>query len=271
MSQSRDDRYFEIAGAKLRYRDSGVGPAVVLVHGWTLDLEVWGPQALNLTDAYRVIRMDRRSYGLSGGRPSLQDDVNDMVELLRRLEVQRFALVGMSQGARIVLKLTDLNPQRVTALILDGPPFIEAAPPGMPPEIPYDQYRAIAVTKGMPVFRREWRKHALTRLQTQNPEMRELLDAMLERYRGSDLTDSGPPQAFPIDLQKIERSAVPTLILSGEFDLPTRQQSAQWLAEHLTGSIRQEIPNAGHLSGLDNPDAYNRAVKDFLIQHATGQ
>jgi 3-oxoadipate enol-lactonase len=271
MSQSSDDRYFEIAGAQLRYRDSGVGPALVLVHGWTLDLDVWGPQALTLTDVFRVIRMDRRGYGLSRGRPSLFDDVKDVIELLRRLEVQRFALVGMSQGARIVLRLTNLMPERVMALILDGPPFIEAAPPGMPPEIPYDQYRAIAVTKGMPVFRREWRKHPLTRLQTQNPEMRELLDAMLERYRGSDLTDSGPPQAFPIDLQQIARSAVPTLILSGEFDLPTRQQSAQWLAEQLGGSIRQQIPNAGHLSGLDNPDAYNRAVKDFLIQHATGQ
>jgi pimeloyl-ACP methyl ester carboxylesterase len=271
MSPSSDDRYIEVAGAQLRYRDSAVGPAVVLVHGWTLDLDVWGPQELSLSEAFRIIRMDRRGYGLSGGRPSLQQDVKDVTELLRHLGVQRFALVGMSQGARIALKLTHLMPERVRALILDGPPFIEAAPPGMPPEIPYDQYRAIAVTKGMPVFRREWRKHALTRLHTQNPEMRELLDTILERYRGNDLTDSGPPQAFPIDLQQIAGSAVPTLILSGEFDLPTRQQSAQWLAEHLSGSIRQEIPNAGHLSGLDNPSAYNRAVKDFLIQHATGQ
>jgi 3-oxoadipate enol-lactonase len=271
MSQSSDDRYFEIAGAQLRYRDSGVGPAVVLLHGWTLDLEVWDPQALSLVEAFRIIRMDRRGYGLSGGRPSLQEDVRDVAELLRHLGVQRFALVGMSQGARIALQLTHLNPKRVTALILDGPPFIEAAPPGMPPEIPYDQYRAIAVTKGMPVFRREWRRHPLTRLQTQKPEMRELLDRILERYRGNDLTESGPPQAFPIDLQQIARCAVPTLILSGEFDLPTRQQSAQWLTEQLGGSMRQQIPNAGHLSGLDNPDAYNRAVKDFLIQHATGQ
>jgi pimeloyl-ACP methyl ester carboxylesterase len=271
MNPSSDDRYLEIAGAQLRYRDSGVGPAVVLVHGWTLDLDMWNPQASGLTAGFRVIRMDRRGYGLSHGRPSLHDDVSDMVALLDRLEVQRFALVGMSQGARIALKLTHVNPERVMALILDGPPFIEAAPPGTPPEIPYDQYRAMAVTEGMPVFRREWRKHPLARLQTQSPEMRELLEAILERYPGNDLTDPVPPQAFPIDVQQISRSAVPTLILSGEFDLPTRQRSAQWLAEHLDGSIRQQIPNAGHLSGLDNPAAYNRAVKDFLIQHATGQ
>jgi pimeloyl-ACP methyl ester carboxylesterase len=265
------ERYFEIGGARLRFKESGGGPAVVLVHGWALDLDVWELQARSLSAAYRVIRMDRRGYGLSRGRPSLSDDVTDIVALLRFLDVQRFALVGMSQGARIALKLCSLLPQRITAVILDGPPFIEAAPAGRPPEIPYDQYRAIALTKGAPAFRREWRKNPLTQLRSRDPQVRELLDKILDRYPGHDLTDATPPQAFPLDLQGIARRALPTLILSGEYDLETRQQSAQWLAEQLGGSIRQQIPNAGHLCGLDNPSVYNQVVNDFLSRHATGQ
>ena len=266
-----EDRYFEVGGVKLRFKESGQGPALVLVHGWTLDLDVWEPQALALSAEFRVIRMDRRGYGGSRGLPSLSDDVSDIVELLRLLKVQRFAVAGMSQGARVALKLGDLMPDRGSALVLDGPPFIEVPLPVKPPEIPYDQYRAIALTKGLPAFRREWRNHPLARLRTQDPAMRDLLERILERYPGNDLTDRSAPKLFPIELRDIAQRALPTLILSGEHDLPTRQQSAQWLSEQLPGSIHAQIPNAGHLCGLDNPDHYNQVVNNFLLRHVTGQ
>jgi 3-oxoadipate enol-lactonase len=270
-SRAAEDRYLEVGGAKLRFKESGRGPALLLVHGWALDLDVWEPQALSLSAAFRVIRMDRRGYGLSRGKPSLSEDVTDIVELLRVLEIRRFAVLGMSQGARVALKLSDSMPEQVSALILDGPPFIEVPLPARPPEIPYDQYRAIALTKGLPAFRREWRNHPLARLRTQDPGIQDLFDRILERYPGNDLTDRSAPKIFPIALQDIAQRALPTLILSGEHDLPTRQQSAQWLSEQLPGSIRRQIPNAGHLGGLDNPSQYNQIVNDFLLRHATGQ
>ena len=65
------DRYFKVADARLRYRDEGQGPAVMLVHGWTLDLEMWDPQVSALRDGFRLVRLDRRGHGLlrrhSGG------------------------------------------------------------------------------------------------------------------------------------------------------------------------------------------------------------
>jgi 3-oxoadipate enol-lactonase len=244
----------------------------VLVHGWTLDSDMWEPQSEVLSRSFRMIRMDRRGHGLSRGRPSLADDASDIAELLHFLDVKRFALLGMSQGARVALKVASLSPERITALILDGPPFMEApAAHAAAPEIPYAQYREIAQTKGLTAFRREWRKNPLTRLRSSNPQMQELLDKILERYPGYDLTAAMATPPFPGDLQRIARAKVPTLILSGEYDLKTRQESAQWLAAHLDGSIRRQIPNAGHLSGMDNPSAYTQVVGDFLIRHAIGQ
>jgi pimeloyl-ACP methyl ester carboxylesterase len=61
------DRYIAVGDARLRYRDEGDGPAVILVHGWTLDLEMWDPQVAALSAAFRLVRFDRRGYGLSGG------------------------------------------------------------------------------------------------------------------------------------------------------------------------------------------------------------
>jgi 3-oxoadipate enol-lactonase len=264
------DRYMEYRGAQLRFRDTGQGPAIVLIHGWTLDLDMWEPQSEALSSSFRVIRMDRRGYGLSRGRPSLHDDATDIAALLRFLDVKRFALLGMSQAARVALRVASLSPERITALILDGPPFIEAPARAGAPEIPYDQYRAIAQTKGLTAFRREWRKNPLTQLRSGSPQMQELLDQILDRYPGYDLTAAIATTPFAVDLPSIERAKVPTLILSGERDLETRQQSAQWLAAHLDGSVRQQIANAGHLCGLDNPCAYNQVVGEFLTRHAIG-
>ena len=59
-------RELQLPGARLRYRDEGAGRAVVFVHGWTLDLDVWEPQP-PLAAELRVVRYDRRGFGLSTG------------------------------------------------------------------------------------------------------------------------------------------------------------------------------------------------------------
>jgi len=61
------DQFVVVDGARLRFRDEGRGPAVLLVHGWTLDLEMWDPLVSALRDAFRLIRLDRRGHGLSRG------------------------------------------------------------------------------------------------------------------------------------------------------------------------------------------------------------
>ena len=63
MRKSSADRFLPVPGARLRFRDEGSGVALVLIHGWTLDLEMWSPQAQPLRDRFRIIRMDRRGFG----------------------------------------------------------------------------------------------------------------------------------------------------------------------------------------------------------------
>jgi 3-oxoadipate enol-lactonase len=270
MNSFSTDRYLELRGARMRYRSSGAGPALVLIHGWALDLDMWEPLSEELGKSYRMIRFDRRGFGLSGGRPSLVQDASDLIALLEHLEVARFALLGMSQGARIALALAGAQPERVSALILDGPPFIDSPPPAASIEIPYESYRTVAQTQGLDVFRREWRANPLTQLHGKSGAAQDILDLMLERYPGNDLTDAMPAARLLIDLRSITSGKFPTLILTGEHDVATRQESAQWLAARIPGSERRQIANAGHLSGLDNPSLYNHVVTDFLKRHAIG-
>src|SRR5499427_10094023 len=90
------DLFAVVNGARLRFRDEGRGPAVLLVHGWTLDLEMWDPQVSALRDRFRLIRLDRRGHGLSDGVPAPQQDSEDLGALCKHLGLTRVAVLGMS-------------------------------------------------------------------------------------------------------------------------------------------------------------------------------
>ena len=259
------DKHLRVAGEVLRYRDEGRGPAAVFVHGWTLDLEMWEPQAAVLSSSRRIIRMDRRGFGRSTGRPSLADDVSDLGRLIEELQLNRFALIGMSQGTRVALQFAAISPQLIACLILDGPP--EFGPSRATEEIPYAHYRTLAQTQGMAAFRTEWARHPLVGLRTSDPEARASCDRMIARYPGHDLTDPVPPATCAVDLAAVAAHRLPTLVISGEHDLSSRQQSAANLARQLGAAQRAQIPNAAHLCNIDNPVAYNRVLKGFLDCH----
>src|SRR5476651_2094219 len=101
--KSMNERFMPAPGARLRFRDEGHGFPIVFIHGWTLDLEMWNPQATALRDTFRIVRMDRRGFGASEGTGSLLCDVQDLANLLDYLGLERVALVGMSQGARVAI------------------------------------------------------------------------------------------------------------------------------------------------------------------------
>lgn len=267
------DQYLEVDGARLRYRDEGHGPALILIHGWMLDLDMWEAQAAALSDAYRVIRLDRRGFGLSSGLPSPARDVDDLAALCRRLKLQRIALLGMSQGARVALRFAISSPDLVACLILDGPPSLDAAhcandaQANDAAELPYQHYRALAQSQGVAAFRREWAGHPLVTLRTRDPAARELLARMIERAPGRDLTDAPPSPGFAATRQMIESIRAPVLLIGGALDLDSRQRFADRLMPQFLNVQRAHIPDAGHLCSLDNPAAYTATLRQFLDRH----
>ena len=111
------DHYFRAGDAGLRFRDEGAGAAVVFIHGWTLDLDAWEPQAAALAASFRVIRYDRRGFGLSEGTPGRAADTEDLGRLLDHLRLDAATIVGLSQGARVALAFALRQPERVAALV----------------------------------------------------------------------------------------------------------------------------------------------------------
>jgi 3-oxoadipate enol-lactonase len=279
MNAHSTDRYITADGARLRYRDEGSGLAVMLVHGWTLDLEMWNPLTAALRADFRVVRLDRRGFGMSSGHPGPERDIADVDALCRHLALERVTLIGMSQGARAVLGFASIAPGRVACLVLDGPPDvgrgavaghaagITAGDATGDDDVPLAQYRALVRHHGIEAFRREWATHPLIQLRTADRNARRLLSAILRRYPGNDLLAAAGAGAVraEVDLASL---AMPALVISGEYDLAGRVQVADLLATRLPNAERAMIPDAGHLPNLDNPVAYHSVVRWFLNRHA---
>ncbi len=228
MHAQRSDPYLETNGVRLRYRDEGQGRAVLLVHGWTLDLDMWGDQAATLAAQFRVVRLDRRGFGLSSGLPSAAGDHADVLALCEHLGLDSVALVGMSQGAGVVLEFARCYPRMISCIVLDGPPQLGAALEANPRLSRHPLHvlsRAGSDPRSRGVSPRVERRHALARLRTLNPETRALLAHMIERYRGGDLIERETPAGGPqsAGFESVDR---PVLVINCEIpDLGGRPQT----------------------------------------------
>jgi pimeloyl-ACP methyl ester carboxylesterase len=256
------DRCAELNGVRLRYRDEGQGPALLLIHGWTLDLDIWNAQAQSLRASCRVVRHDRRGFGLSTGIPAISADVHDAASLLQQLGLARVTVVGMSQGVRVALRLALTRPELVARLVLDGaPPGCHCDRASGDGDLSMDAFSALARQSGMPAFRRVWAAHEFMQLQSQDPATALLLEAVLARYPGRDLLEVRAVETLqPVDLAGISQ---PALVLNGESDSVQRRDFGRALAHDLPAARYALVPHAGHLANLDNPTAYNRLLREF--------
>lgn len=263
------DLYLPVTGALLRYRDEGRGPAVLLIHGWTLDLDMWEPQVAGLADTFRLVRFDRRGFGLSSGRASLESDVEDALAVCDELQLERLACVGMSQGARVALHLCRVAPERLSCVVLDGPPRNLAGDSAVDGEdLALSGYRDLIAGGDIETFRRRWAGHPLMRLETRSPQALALLARIIARYRGSDLLQSPPAAEDRWDCAVTASLRTPALVITGEDDLPLRVRAADALATALPIAQRAVIGASRHLPGLDNPLSYNTVLRAFLERHA---
>ena len=122
-----EDRYFDAAGVRIRYVESGKGEPIVLLHGGTSNLESWAVRGVlpNLEKDFRVIAFDARGHGKSDKPrdPSAygRQQALDIVRLLDTLRIDRAHIIGYSLGGSTVAQLLTMHPERfLTAVQISG-------------------------------------------------------------------------------------------------------------------------------------------------------
>jgi 3-oxoadipate enol-lactonase len=257
-----------LPGARLAYEVTGDGPAVVLVHGFGLDMRMWDPQAEHLAARFRVIRYDCRGFGASGPfDPAVgYTHASDLLALTGHLGIAQAVLAGLSFGGRVVMQAALAAPARVRGLVLldavlDGVPW----DPGSAAAL--DEAARQAKARGLLAGRAAWLAHPLFTAARKRPAVASALAAMVASYPGQHWTGHDPHQpARPRPIDALEELAVPVLVAVGEQDVPGFREMSAVLARRIPGARYHLIADAGHMVNMEQPAAVNELLAAFVDQ-----
>jgi len=263
-----DAGVLSLPGARIAYEVTGEGPAVVLVHGFGLDMRMWDRQAEHLADRFRVVRYDCRGFGASGPfDPAVgYTHAGDLLALLDHLGIGRAVLAGLSFGGRVVLQAAQAAPERAAGLVL-----LDAVLDGVPwdPESArsLDETTRQAQARGLLAGREAWLAHPLFAAARRQPEVASSLAAMVGGYPGQHWIGHDPhDQAGPKPIDTLERLAMPVLVAVGEHDVPGFLEMSAVLARRIPGAQYRVVAGAGHMTSMERPDAVNGLLTEFLDQ-----
>jgi 3-oxoadipate enol-lactonase len=259
---SLDHRFMSVA-----YDDVGTGVPVVLLHPFPFDRAMWAPQLEALPAAgVRVLAPDLPEFGdtTPGSEVfTIESGADVIADFLEALDIPAAVVGGLSMGGYVAMAFARRHPQRLRGLILAD----TKAPPDTS-EGKANRDRLIADVKGGgPVVAAEAMLPKLLSESTRErkPAVVEFARAIILRQRSAGLIAGlyalrDRPDASPGLLSV----GVPTLVLVGEHDAVTPPLAAARIAGSVPGSELVHIPDAGHLSNLENPEKFNAAVIAFV-------
>lgn len=252
--------YAEVDGGKLYYEVAGSGPTIVLIHDELLHGESWNAQVSEFSKDYRVVRYDRRGYGRSPASTAPYSDSDDLLAVLQAVDAGHAALMASSDGAGLAIDFAADHPDMVDALVLSGPTldglgysahFIRRFQANLGPD------RQVSVAKWVedsclvaPANRAA--RERVRALLTANPQ-----NVSREQHRYARI----PERDAAASLSEVR---APTMILVGAEDMPDVHAHAGAIEAAISGSQRVVVPDAGHLPHLEQPKAFNDAVRQYL-------
>lgn len=260
----------QINGLTLAYTDEGKGMPVVFVHGFPLNRNMWAPQVQALSRQHRVITVDLRGHGESDAplwRYTMEQFADDLTGVLDHLSIQQAVMAGLSMGGYILFAFYRKYATRVNALILSD---TRAQPDTDEGRAGRFNMAQSAYTQGSGAIADVMLSKLLcpASLHTR-PELvqqvRGMITAMTLGGMAGDLMGMADrPDSVPL----LSTIACPTLIIVGELDLATPPSDARLMSEQIPGAQLKIIPGAAHLPNLEQPEAFNDAVRSFLASMA---
>jgi pimeloyl-ACP methyl ester carboxylesterase len=247
------------------YDDSGAGLPVVFLHGFPHDRSLWSSQIHGLAAPCRTLAFDLRGLGESSAVPpfSMDQYADDIASALIVLDTGPAVVAGLSMGGYVAFALWRRHPGLVRALILadtragaDDAGGIEKRK-GMIDTVHRRGSRAIAdeMIGGM-VGKTTREKH---------PELVDSMHAMMAHAPEAGV--AGALQAMyerPDSTPTLATITVPTLIIVGEEDVLTPPKESRAMQAAIAGSRLEVIADAGHVSNVERPAAFNHVVSEFV-------
>ena len=262
----------DVSGARLSFHTQGEGPALLLLHGFTGSSATWTPH-LPTFEGFTTVAVDLLGHGDSDapptpGRYRMERCVDDLTSLLDQLEIERAAVLGYSMGGRVALQFALRAPDRLWALVLESAsPGIEDAAEredrvrsdaALADEIERNGIDAFVDRwQALPLFASQRRLSPATREELRRQRLRNSTVGLANSLRGA-----GAGQEPPV-LGRLAEIRIPTLLIAGALD-QKYVAFARKISDALPCARTQIVPDAGHATHLEQPEAFDRAAGGFL-------
>lgn len=254
--------FASINGTRLYYELAGEGDPLVLLHGFTLDRRMWDAQVEPFAQHYRVLNYDGRGYGKSALPDGAEyDRAEDLKALLDALGIQRAHIVGLSMGGAVAIDFALAYPQMTRSLIA-----VDSALSGHHWSEQWSNSMKLMWAEGQAgnqeASRQIWLAHDLFVPASQNPEVRKRLEQIVHDYSCWHWLHRDSVRRTNAASQ-LSRISAPVLSITGERDLVDFHAIADAL-ERDTNAHKVILRRVGHMSPMEDPQAFNRVVLDFL-------
>lgn len=260
--------FLDSNGQRLFYVQRGEGHPVILIHGGCVDHRMWNEQVAPIAASYTVLRYDLRGHGQSAAPArgyALADFAADLRGLLQALGMTKPTFVGHSLGGNVAVEYALTYPTGVTSLVL-----VDSGLEGFGYSKDWEtqrlRRRELLKERGVSeaVVRALMRGERFEILR-RDPFKRELVRQMLAAWSGANWLDESlpPPSARP-HTDRLKELKVPAFVVVGEHDEAGFHEIAERLTTGITVTRKAIVPEAGHLAPLDNPEAFNDLLLDFL-------
>lgn len=248
----------EINPVALSYEEHGQGTPVLLLHGFPFDRTIWEPVVPMLRDHARLILPDLRGYGQS----PVTDDVytmrmqaEDVARLMDDLEIEKAVLVGHSMGGYISLAFAHTYPQRLLGLGLVATHAAADTP----------ERRQTRNKTAESVKHKGARVVASSMVKTLTPkqELIEPITNLILKAAPAGIVGALKGMAERPDMTgTLSQINVPALTLYGTADQLLTRDRVEMMVQMLPKGWMVEIPNAGHMLMMEEP----QQVADALLQ-----
>jgi pimeloyl-ACP methyl ester carboxylesterase len=235
-------------------------PTIVLVHGSVVSRKMWLPQLRGLSDTYRVLAPDLPGHGgRATERFTFAAASQVLADLIEHETQGRALVVGASLGGYVAIDLAHHFPDRVAGLVLAGASRNFMGALGL-----YLRFVGGAMRRGLLKQTRERAEERTRRMFP--PPLAEVADAQIKAGVFPDPLGPAFAEMAGRDFQLLLADYPgPTLIVNGERDAGPRASAARFARGARQAEVAT-IPDAGHACNLDQPELFNRAVREFAAR-----
>lgn len=245
----------------IHYEEAGRGEPLVFVHSLGSSGRMWAAQLREFAGEWRAVAPDLRGHGRSPrtGPITIRAMAEDLAALLKHLGAGPAHLVGISMGGVVVQELYGLRPDLAASLVL-ACTFSEMDPQVAAARLA--EREDFVSRNGMAAFAASYVAETLL---PDTPEaVKRELETVIAGMDAQAYLEAARAVFTARTTPILPSIAVPTLVIGAERDRGYPPEAIKALAARIPGSRVEFIPAAAHLANLDNPDAFNRAVRSFL-------